>query len=438
MGAIQTADAPQGRFSSLRDPRYRVLWLSGTFVFLATHAQQIARGWLAKELTGSNAGIGGVFLGFGVAMFLTSLFSGVLADRFSKRNVLMIAQGLILAGAVMIAVAENLDVLRYWMLIVASIFHGAGMAAMAPARISYTAELVEPKRLPNALVLTQMSVNSTRILGPAIAGALIGIQTIGTGGVYIITSTLIVVSIYWSARLPNTPPRPAAEHDPPLRAFVEGVRYVKRDHTLAVWIIVANTIAIVALPYNVLLPNLSAKVFDAGASGYGTMSTMSAVGALATSFWIAGRISNAQIHRTQTGSGLMLGVALLGLAVAPSYLWALVAIGVLGGMASAFQVSNNALISGAVDHEFHGRVQALVMIGFAASSMASLPFGMLADRFGLRPTIAGMGVCCLAVMGAALLAPRRAERARAAADASNASTAAAPGRHGDVLGPEPA
>jgi MFS family permease len=413
MGAVDTAAVREGRFSSLRDPSYRVLWLSGTFVFLATHAQQIARGWLAKELTGSNAGIGGVFLGFGLAMFLTSLFSGVIADRFSKRNVIMVAQGLILAGAVMIAVADNLDVLRYWMLIVASIFHGAGMAAMAPARISYTAELVEPRRLPNALVLTQMSVNSTRIIGPSIAGALIGVRAIGTGGVYIITSTLIVVSIYWSARLPNTPPTSSAQHDPPFRAFVEGVRYVRRDRTLAVWIIVANTIAVVALPYNVLLPNLSAKVFDAGAGGYGTMSTMGAVGALAMSLWIAGRVSDAEIRRTQNASGVILGAALLGLAVAPSYLWALVAIALLGGMASGFQVSNNALISGVVEREFHGRVQALVMIGFAASSMASLPFGIVADAYGLRPTIAGMGVACLLVMGVALLTPRRAPHADA-------------------------
>ena len=71
-----------GSFRLVRDPRYRVLWLSGVFIFLATHAQQIARGWLAKELTGSNAGIGGVFLGFGTAMLLASLTSGVIADRF--------------------------------------------------------------------------------------------------------------------------------------------------------------------------------------------------------------------------------------------------------------------------------------------------------------------------------------------------------------------
>jgi MFS family permease len=408
MAPRSVAAAREGRFSSLRDPAYRVLWLSGTFTFLATHAQQIARGWLAKELTGSNAGIGGVFLGFGVAMFLTSLFSGVIADRFAKRNVLIVAQGFILTGAVMIAVADNLGVLRYWMLIVASVFHGAGMAGMAPARISYTAELVEPQRLPNALVLTQMSVNSTRVLGPSIAGALIGIEAIGTGGVYIITSTLIAVSIYWSARLPSILPKPRAEQDPPLRAFVEGVRYVRRDRTLAVWILVANTIAIVALPYNVLLPNLSAQVFDAGASGYGTMSTTGAIGALSVSLWIAGRVSEAEIRRTQTVTGIVLGVALVGLAVAPSYLWALAAIAVLGGMASGFQVSNNTLISSAVDREFHGRVQALVMIGFAASSIASLPFGILADAYGLRTTIAGMGVSCLVVMGLALLAPRRA------------------------------
>jgi MFS family permease len=405
--STRVAERGPGRFSSLREPRYRTLFLSGSFVFMATHAQQIARGWLARELTGSNAGIGGVFLGFGLAMFIASLFSGVIADRFPKRNVLLGSQALILCGAVIIAVADNLDALQYWMLVVASVLHGAGMACMAPARISYTAELVSPERLSNAIVLTQMSVNTTRILGPALAGTLIGINGVGTGGVYIITSTLLVISMYWTLRLPKTGARQSLSVDSPLRAFAEGVRYVRRDPQLATWIVVANLIAIIALPYNVLLPNLSADVFDSGASGYGTMSTMSAVGALTMSFWIAGRVRDVEIRRVQTFSGVILGLALLGLAAAPGYLWGLVAIAVLGAVASGFQVSNNALISARAEREFHGRVQALVMIGFAASSMASLPFGMVADEFGLRQTVAGMGFGCLAVMGVAGLRRRR-------------------------------
>ena len=400
-----------GRFVALQEPRYRTLFLSGMIIFLATHAQQIARGWLAKELTGTNAGLGGVYLAFGAAMGLASITSGVVADRFSKRKVLMVAQGLIMAGALMIAIADSMGILRYWMLVVASILHGAGMANMGPARITFTAELVERRLLPNAIVLTQMSVNSTRILGPAIAGTLIGIKTIGTHGVYIITTALCALSIYWTTRLPKIPPRPAAAAQHPLASFTDGLHHVRARPRLAALVIVANSIAIIGLPYVAFLPSIS-DIFDRGSGGFGLLSTCSAIAALAMSFWIAGRVRTNEIWFTQALCGATFGAGLLLLSVAPTFTWAIVAIFVLGASSSGFQVSNNTLITTLAEPEYQGRVQALMMLGFSLSSMVSLPIGYIADQFGLRRTIAVMGVLCAGTMVLyAVARPRIAARA---------------------------
>jgi MFS family permease len=401
-----------GRFVALREPRYRTLFLSGMIIFLATHAQQIARGWLAKELTGSNAGLGGVYLAFGAAMGIASVASGVVADRFPKRTVLMVAQGLIMAGALMIAIADSMGVLRYWMLVVASVLHGAGMANMGPARISFTAELVERRLLPNAIVLTQMSVNTTRILGPAIAGTLIGIKAIGTHGVYIITTSLCALSIYWTARLPKIAPRPAAAAQRPLSSFTDGLHHVRARPRLAALVIVANSIAIIGLPYVAFLPSIAKDIFDRGSGGFGLLSTCSAVAALAMSFWIAGRVRAREMWFTQAFCGSAFGFGLLLLSIAPTFLWAIIAIFVLGASSSGFQVSNNTLITTLAEHEYQGRVQALMMLGFSLSSMVALPIGYLADRFGLRQSLAVMGSLCTATMALyALARPRIAARA---------------------------
>ena len=401
-----------GRFVALREPRYRTLFLSGMIIFLATHAQQIARGWLAKELTGSNAGLGGVYLAFGCAMGLASITSGVIADRFSKRKVLMVAQGLIMAGALMIAITDSMGVLRYWMLVVASVLHGAGMANMGPARITFTAELVERRLLPNAIVLTQMSVNTTRIIGPAVAGTLIGIKTIGTHGVYIITTTLCALSIYWTTKLPKIPPRPAAAAQRPLSSFTDGVRHVRARPRLAALVIVANSIAIIGLPYVAFLPSISKDIFDRGSGGFGLLSTSSAIAALAMSFWIAGRVRTHEIWFTQALCGATFAAGLLLLSIAPTFTWAIVAIFVLGASSSGFQVSNNTLITTLAEPDYQGRVQALMMLGFSVSSMVSLPIGFLADRFGLRETIAVMGALCATTMVLyAFARPRIAARA---------------------------
>ena len=401
-----------GRFVALREPRYRTLFLSGMIIFLATHAQQIARGWLAKELTGSNAGLGGVFLAFGAAMGVASIASGVVADRFPKRRVLMVAQGLIMAGALMIAIVDSMGLLRYWMLVVASVLHGAGMANMGPARISFTAELVDRSLLPNAIVLTQMSVNSTRILGPALAGTLIGIHSIGTHGVYIITTCLCALSIYWTMRLPNIPPRAGAAAQRPLSSFKDGVRHVKARPRLAALVIVANSIAIIGLPYVAFLPSIAKDTFNRGSSGFGLLSTCSAIAALAISFWIAGRVRTSEMWFTQALCGATFGVGLLVLAIAPNFFWAIIAIFVLGASSSGFQISNNTLITTLAEPEYQGRVQALMMLGFSLSSMVSLPIGYIADRFGLRETLAVMGALCATTMVLYTMArPRIAARA---------------------------
>jgi MFS family permease len=417
-------DARVGRFVALREPRYRTLFLSGMIIFLATHAQQIARGWLAKELTGSNAGLGGVYLAFGSAMGVASIASGVVADRFSKRKVLMAAQSLIMAGALMIAIADSMGVLRYWMLVVASVLHGAGMANMGPARITFTAELVERRLLPNAIVLTQMSVNTTRIIGPAVAGTLIGIKAIGTHGVYIITTSLCALSIYWTTRLPKIPPRPAAAAQRPLSSFADGVQHVRARPRLAVLVIVANSIAIIGLPYVAFLPSISKDIFHRGSGGFGLLSTCSAIAALAMSFWIAGRVRSHEIWFTQALCGAAFGGGLLLLSIAPSFLWAIIAIFVLGAASSGFQVSNNTLITTLAEADYQGRVQALMMLGFSLSSMVSLPIGYLADRVGLRETLAAMGALCAATMLLyALARPRIAARATLAGVGAHATPA---------------
>ena len=412
VGNHERERARVGRFAALQEPRYRTLFYSGMIIFLATHAQQIARGWLAKELTGSNAGLGGVYLAFGAAMGVASIGSGVVADRFPKRSVLMIAQGLIMAGALMIAIADSMGVLRYWMLVVASVLHGAGMANMGPARISFTAELVERPLLPNAIVLTQMSVNTTRILGPALAGVLIGIESIGTHGVYIITTALCALSIFWTARLPKIPPRAAAAAQRPLSSFTDGIRHVRARPRLAALVIVANTIAIIGLPYVAFLPSIAKDIFGRGSGGFGLLSTCSAVAALTMSFWIAGRVRTREMWFTQALSGTAFGIGLLLLAIAPTFLWAIIAIFVLGASSSGFQVSNNTLITTLSEHEYHGRVQALMMLGFSLSSMVALPIGYIADQFGLRQTLAVMGALCTMTMALyALAAPRASPRA---------------------------
>ena len=381
----------------LRHPQFRNLFVTGTIVFLAMQGQQIARGWLARELTGSNKGLGGVFLAFGIPMLICVPVAGVIVDRFPKRTVLMWAQATIAAAAAFMFVADAFDFIEYWMLLGASVVHGAGMSIMGPARMSFTGELVERHQLSSSILLMQMSMNSTRVVGPALAGALIGIKVFGTAGVYLITSVLCVIALIWSYRLPHRVPE-RRQGTTPRFEFFEGVRYARHHPKLFGLIVSSTLIFLIGSPYMAFLPTLADGVFDKGVRGFGLMSTMGAVGALAASFWVAGRANTQGVWRAQVVCGVVFCVGLVLLAAAPNFWVALAIIPIAGGAISGYQATNSSLVLTEADPAYHGRIQSLMMLGWSGGGMASLPLGFLADEIGLRKTLAGMGLACLPVM----------------------------------------
>jgi MFS family permease len=396
-----------GRFDAFRTPAFRVLWISSLFMFVAMTAQQVARGWLAVELTGTNAGIGGVFLAFGVPMLVLSPVGGVVADRFPKRAVLMVCQSVILAGALIVTVGSAFDVLAYWMLLLSAAVHGAGMAVMGPTRMAYTGEVVPRALLPNAVVLQQMGLNSTRVIGPAVAGALIGVETIGAGGVYFLTSAMFAIALVFTWFLPPVPRRTSAVERSPVADLVDGFRYVRARRPLLLLVVVSIFVIMIGFCYMAFLPTLATDVFDVSASGYGTMSAVSAGGALVASLWIAGQVNHMSVWRLQNLCGLAFGIGILLLGLAPTFVVALVVLVLLGGASSGFQATNSSLVLTETDLEYHGRMQSLMMTGYAASGIVALPLGVVADTIGLRATVVGMGILCTAAMGAYALARRR-------------------------------
>ena len=171
-------------YASLRVPTYRILFIIGTFGFVATQSQAIARGWLANELSGSNTGLGGVFMAFGVPMLIATPLGGVAADRYSKRTILIVTNVALTIGALWIALAVSFGFIEYWMLLATSALQATAFSFLVPARMALTGEVVGRSLISNAIVLGQMSMNSARIIGPAVAGIFIGIAWIGTSGVY--------------------------------------------------------------------------------------------------------------------------------------------------------------------------------------------------------------------------------------------------------------
>jgi MFS family permease len=384
----------------MSSPGYRRLLYSACAVIFGVMGQAVGRGWLAKDLTGSNAGLGGVMLAFGVSMLLVTPWGGVAADRFHKRTVLYLSVLLLVASSALVGVAVVADAIQYWMLVVASAVQAAAFAMYLPARIAFIAEVVEPHQIGDAVVLSQTAQETMRVIAPALAGVLIGLSWFGVGGVFLLAAGTSLVGVFVLLGLPSGAPlRPPTRS--PVAEMVDAYHYVRRRPSLGLVAVTTIAVVVIGFPYLTFLPTLADERYDVGAGGYGLMSGVAGVGAVAAGL-VVPRLGWS-VHRpwrTIGWSGGALGCSLIALALATWFWTSLLALLALGASGLVFQTTTQSQMLALSDIEYHGRMQSMVVLGFSGFGLAALPLGLLADAVTLEITLAGMGVFVLAVSAA--------------------------------------
>jgi MFS family permease len=396
-----------GALAILRVRPFAVLYLNAAVVFLGVMAQAVARGWLAFELTGSNAALGGVLLVFGVAMLLATPWGGVAADRLPKRLVLQASVTLLAVSSAWIGLAVAFDVIQYWMLLGASVLQAVGFALFNPARMAFLAEILPRESLPSAVSLLLVNGEVNRVVGPAVAGVLIGAISFGVEAIFLASALLALLGVLMTGALPagrRTGELPARS---PLGELTDGVRYVFARPELSGLLLCGVGVTMLGLPYLAFLPTVASDLFGLGSAGYGILSATSAVGAVVVGLLLGRRSYRGRETRVLVLSGVAFAVGLGGMALAPSFWVAVAALLVVGGANLAFQTTSQSLLLALADMAYHGRIQGLVMLSFGAFGIAALPLGVAADTIGLRWTFAGMGLGVLAVVGVFALTTRR-------------------------------
>jgi MFS family permease len=394
-------------------PAYRMLFYSAAIVIFGVMGQAVARGWLARELTGSNAGLGGVMLVFGASMLVTTPLGGVAADRYPKRLVVLIAVLALMASSLAIGIAVVTDVVTYWMLLIAGGVQAAAFAFYLPARIALISEVVPSALLQNAIVLSQMSQEAMRVVAPALAGVLIGMSWFGVGGVFLAAGVASGFAVLFVVRLPALPRRDGGKRSP-ITEIRDAMSHLRDNPALGTIALLTVGVVMIGFPYLTFLPTLAEDRFDVGAIGFGVMSGVAGLGALAAGLFDASFNSGTRPFRTIAWSSAAFGVALIALGFAESYVAALVALACVGASGLIFQTSSQALMLRLSALEYHGRLQSIVILGFSGFGLAALPLGVLADAVSVRVTMTGMGIAVLgmtALFSAARFRHRRSQLA---------------------------
>lgn len=384
-------------FQSLHERDFRRLWLGMLPSTLAMQMGFVTNSYLAYELTGSAAAVGLVTIGFGIPMLFLSLVGGVVADRISKRRVLIVTQSIVCLSAVLLAALVLAGWIRIWHMTVAALMMGTAFALAMPARQAFIAELVGRERLTNAIAINNAGLNMARIVGPAMAGALIGFPAVGIGGVYVIMTVMYTFVIWTLTRLPDRGAVRPPEGQSGARALIAGLVYIRGNSVLVALMVLTFAPIMFGMSYQALMPVFAEAVFNVGPEGLGILMTANGVGAFLGSLAV-GAVGNTRRGLLLLGLGTLFGGALAGFAFSYSYVLALVLLPVVGGASAAYLSLNMSLLMDYTDAEYHGRVMSVTMLTFSIVPLSVLPAGALVDIYGAPLVIGTCGLLLLAVV----------------------------------------
>jgi MFS family permease len=391
-------------FASLQNLDYRKLWWAGTFSFMSVQMQFLLRGVLAWDLTEREGALGLVYLCFGIALLIATPLGGVAADRLPKRRILILSQGAILAAAVGMGVVVITDVVQFWMLLVAAVTQGVAFGFLGPTRVAFTSEIVGRDQLGNAITLSMLSMNGTRVIAPAFAGVLAGLVFIGIGGAYVVSAAFSLLSFGLYARCPAGSTPRATSRANPLAEIVDGVRYVAARSHLRRLVLSSFVIIMFGFNYVAFIPALVKGEFDLGDGWVGVIMSASSIGAVAVAVPLASRADGAGVWRLMVGSGMLFGATVMALGLSPMFWLAVLVVAFIGAGTTGYQSLSNSIALNMTGDTHQGRVQSLMMLSFAGFGIAAAPLGLLAEVIGLRSAIVVMGaVTLVTVVGYAML-----------------------------------
>jgi MFS family permease len=384
--------------SSLAVPNYRRYFAGQVVSVSGNWMQMVAEMWLIVKLTGSGVSVGlTAGLQF-VPILLFGAWGGLIADRLSKRSVLMTTQALMALPALTLWMLTMAGAVAPWMVFALVLARGTVNAVDNPTRQSFVIELVGAERVVNAVSLNSVIVQSARIVGPATAGAVIALAGVGT--CFALNALSFVAMLVALARMDPRELRSAPPVQRARRELRAALGYVRGASEL--WIPLAMMALVGTLSFNfqVLMPLLASQTWHGTAATYALLTAAMALGSVggALAAGARGRVSPRLLLVAATGFGVLELVA----AAAPSLALQVLALVPLGAMTVTFSAGVNSTMQLAVVPAMRGRVMALYSVVFLGSTPIGAPLvGWLAEVAGPR---AGMALGAAAALAAAALA----------------------------------
>ena len=391
-------EAPAGRRSRLARHRDRLapafahtdfvrLWRANLGTMMAFWMQNVAQGWLVAILTESAFVLATLAMIRAIPMLVLSPFGGVLADRVSRTKLLITSQLLFTVAGLAIGVLVATGRIEVWHLAVSSIMAGTSFAISVPSRNALVSDLVPRRHVSNAIALTSTTMNASRIAGPALAGALVGL--IGIAGTYFVQTggyvwgMLNVLLVRGGDQHPRT-------RGSPFAALRDGFKFAFSTRPLAALLLLGLSPSLFSMPMIFILPIFVQQDLQAGSFELGLVLSAQGIGAVAGSVAVVAHSGNRRKGPVVMLSAAAFGAAIAVLGLTRSPLAAGIVMAVAGFFSAVYMANNQTMIQLLAPTRLRGRVMSIWMLGWGLTPLGLMPISIVAENLGM-PTAMVLG-----------------------------------------------
>lgn len=385
---------------------FKLLVTSIFFSSIALWMTRIAVDWLVLELTGNLALVGlAVTLQFGPTLLLGA-FAGVVADRFSRRAIVLLTQSVVFFGGATLAVLAILGAVELWHVYLIAAVSGVAGALEGPARSALIGQIVDPARLRTAMSFNASAFHIGGLIGPVVSGILIGV--VGSGWSIAAAALATLVSILAFSLFRSRDLSPVVRPAEGAGGVRVALRYIRSKPTIFWPMVLIAFVSTFGMTLPVLFTAAAGeRGFDTGAAGYGLYTSLAAVGA------VAGAVLSARRRSVRLRSIALLtgayGISILLAGVVPVYGVFLAGIVALGVLRLLFAMGAESMVQLSTNPSVRGRVMAIYLVLLMGGQAAGgLIIGWVAEELGMTVAfvVAG-GMPLLAAIVVAINLARR-------------------------------
>lgn len=392
-------------FASLWVPNYRLYFFGQLISLVGLWVQNAALSWLVYDLTASTTMLGFIAAAETLPVVILSTWAGVLADRFSKRRILVVTQSFEAVLALSLALLVLTDSVEVWHLVVLALLLGIDTGLEMPAHHSFIIEMVGKEKLLNAIGLNSTIWDTARTVGPAVAGLVIAAWGVG---VCFLANAISFAAFLLALGAMKLGPRPVTDttRGSNWQQALAGFEAVRRSSTVRRSLMVTSLFAVFGGAHLVLMPAIAADSFALRAHGYGALMAAAGLGSLVGALTVAS-LGQRRHRRRLVGVFMVLFATTSVLfAQTSSFVLALAMLAPMGLASTVIYSTTNALIQESVSDRVRGRVMGVyTLIWGIVTPLGGFLAGGLAEHLGCRLTVT---LCAgvVGVGGAALAALR--------------------------------